>query len=92
MPLEELTDIYTAFENTLSIKNNADIHVGFSITKDGNQIVSGLLDEQEQKDFIITETNSVYHIKSMSGADISGVFNDNEIEEIEALMPTLDSF
>ena len=84
MPLEELTDIYTAFENTLSIKNNADIHVGFSITKDGNQIVSGLLDEQEQKDFIITETNSVYHIKSMSGADISGVFNDNEIEEIEA--------
>ncbi len=88
MPLLELTTIYTAFDNILSIKNNADIHVGFSITKDGNPfddgLDDGLLDGQEQEDITITDVNAVYHIKSNSGADISGVFNDNDLEEIEA--------
>ena len=86
MPLQELTTIYTAYDDILSIKNNADIHVGFSITKDGNPFDDGdgLLDGQEQKDFTITDVNAVYHIKSNSGADISGVFNDNDLEEINA--------
>jgi uncharacterized protein (TIGR02145 family) len=88
-----LVDVnYSNNSNVISFSNNTSNHIGYSVKLNGVQNDFGLIDGNQTLSYELGNQNTNYDFKMMSGADLNGVFSDNQLEEIEAFNADFNDF